>query len=69
MCGAPRGWQRQDRVAFRKNAVTVERLERVLDLFQRYGVEGVQELTVDGRRLSRSYAYQLVTRARGYSQS
>jgi hypothetical protein len=48
------------RTAQRKNGVTAERLEEVLRLYDKHGIEGVMQAT--GK--SRSYAYQLLARAR-----
>jgi hypothetical protein len=48
------------RTAQRKNGVTAERLEEVLRLYDEHGIEGVMQAT--GK--SRSYAYQLLARAR-----
>jgi hypothetical protein len=48
------------RTAQRKNGVTVDRLQRVLELFEAGGIEAVTKET--GK--SRAYAYQLLNRAR-----
>ena len=56
---------RAARTATRKNGVTPERLARVVELYEtKGGIEAVQENAIEGRKLSRSYAYQLLARAR-----
>ena len=59
-----KGVQQALRTARRKNGVTVERLQEVLRLYDEGGIQAVQKKVKKGEELSRSYAYQLLNRAR-----